>query len=138
MAKKKSITMIYLVGMLATAVGFILPIFRKTIEMLGNTTVVFSKNGFDLVGDGNSTLKIMALLVFIGAIVGVICSVLPKIPQARIIKFIALVVSLAGGVYCYFNTGDFIKDVAIKVVSVGFYMIIAGWILALVGWFTNK
>ena len=98
MAKKRkaSMPMLYCIGMLVTAIGYILPIFRKTIDAFGKTAVLFSINGFDLVGDGDSTMKIMALLIFIGAVLGVILALLPKVPQAKIIQLIAIVISVVG------------------------------------------
>lgn len=140
MAKKRkaSMPMLYCIGMLVTAIGFVLPIFRKAVDAFGKTTVLFSINGFDLVGDGDSTMKIMALLIFIGAVLGVILALLPKVPQAKIIQLIAIVISVVGGLYCFFNVGDFIKDAAAKCLFAGFYMIVAGWVVALVGWILNK
>ena len=140
MAKKKSsaLPLIYCVGMLATVVGFILPIFRKAIEVFDKTQVIFSMNGFDLFGDGDSTMKIMVLLVFIGAAVGVLLSLLQNVSQARILRLVALVISIVGGVYCFLNVGDFVKEMAVKVLFIGFYMIVAGWVVALIGWIMNK
>ena len=135
MAKKKSsaLPLIYCVGMLATVVGFI-----KAIEVFDKTQVIFSMNGFDLFGDGDSTMKIMVLLVFIGAAVGVLLSLLPNVSQARILRLVALVISIVGGVYCFLNVGDFVKEMAVKVLFIGFYMIVAGWVVALIGWIMNK
>ena len=140
MAKKRkaSIPMLYCIGMLITVVGYILPIFRKTIDAFGKTAVLFFFFFFDLVGVGDSILKIMAILFFFGAVLGIVLALIPKLPQAKIIQLIAIVITVVGGLYCFFNVGDFVKDAAAKCLFVGFYMIVAGWVVALVGWILNK
>ena len=83
-------------------------------------------------------MKVAALLVFIGAVAGIVFEFVPVGGVSNLLKLIALVISIAGGLYCFFNTSDVGLKLAAKVLSVGFYAIIAGWIVALVGWLLGK
>jgi len=124
MAKKNSpLSYVYLIGMAVTAIGFMLPIFSA---FGGNITM----NGFNLVGKGDSAMKIAVLLVFIGAVAGI---VVQFIPNNSLYKIIALIVTVAGGLYCFFNTSDMGIKLAGKFLGTGFYMIIAGWCIAAAG-----
>ncbi|MBQ9495248.1 MAG: hypothetical protein IJR50_06385 [Treponema sp.] len=132
MAKKSSkslLSNLYLIGMALVAVGFIVPIFR------GNLVKV---NGFDLVGDGNSIMKIAALLVFIGAVAGIVLSFVNAGKNQSLLKVIALAASVAGGLYVFFNTSNFGVQLASKYLSVGFYLIVIGWVAAIVGYLQKK
>ncbi|MBP3709615.1 MAG: hypothetical protein J6I73_04340 [Treponema sp.] len=132
MAKKSSkslLSNLYLIGMALTAIGFIVPIFK------GNLVQV---NGFDLVGNGNSVMKIAALLVFIGAVAGIVLSFVNIGKNQSLLKVIALAVSVVGGLYVFFNTSDFGVKLAAKYLYVGFYLIIIGWVVAIVGYLKNK
>lgn len=129
---------LYFAGMLATAAGFVLPIFRASASAFGKNLFSASYNGFKLVGNGNSVMKIMALLVFLGAVAGVILYFMPKIKNVRLFRLAALIVSIAGGLYCFLNTSDIGVKFAAKFLFVGFYLIVAGWIAALVGWVTER
>ncbi len=130
MSKKSGSLPLYLIGMILVAVGFFLPIFKVSIGPFSGST-----NGFDLVGNGNSMMKIAALLVFAGAVVGVICSFINK---GGLLKLLALIVSIAGGLYCFFNTSSTAHSILFKIVGVGFYLIIAGWVIALLGYLASK
>lgn len=133
MSKKSGNLPLYLIGMILVAVGFFLPIFKVSIGPFSGST-----NGFDLVGSGNSMMKIAALLVFAGAVVGVICSFVDLLGKGGLLKLLGLVVSVAGGLYCFFNTSSTAHSILFKIVSIGFYLIIAGWILALLGYLAGK
>ena len=130
MSRKSGSLPLYLIGMILVAVGFFLPIFKVSIGPFSGST-----NGFDLVGNGNSMMKIAALLVFAGAVVGVICSFINK---GGLLKLLALIVSIAGGLYCFFNTSSTAHSILFKIVGVGFYLIIAGWVIALLGYLASK
>ena len=124
MAKKNSpLNYVYAIGMAVTVLGFMLPVFSA---FGGNITM----NGFDLVGKGDSAMKIAVLLVFIGAVAGI---AVQFIPNNSLYKIIALIVTVAGGLYCFFNTSDIGIKFAGKFLGTGFYMIIAGWCIAVAG-----
>ncbi|MCI1208976.1 MAG: hypothetical protein LKF96_05970 [Treponema sp.] len=132
MAKKKSTDYLYLLGMLVTAIGFLLPIFK--LSAFGSNLVTI--NGFDIVGKGNSAVKIAVLLIFIGAVAGVLLSAALR---NKAYNLVALIVSIAGGLYVFANSNDFGIKLAQKFLSVGFYLIIIGWIVAIIGWlFSSK
>ncbi|MDC7220802.1 MAG: hypothetical protein PQJ59_12780 [Spirochaetales bacterium] len=122
---------LFLIGMALVAVGFILPMFQG----LGGTV-----NGFDFVNlDNLGATTIGALLIFIGAVVGVVFCFAPS-GNADMIKFIALVATIAGGIIIIitFNKSWLSKTVGKgfwKHATYGTYMILVGWIAALVGRF---
>ena len=135
MAKKNSSVLGYLfvIGCAITAIGFVLPIFSANILGLAKASV----NGFNLVGKGDSAMKVAALLVFIGAVAGIALEFIP-VSLPKIVKLIALIISVAGGLYCFFNTSDLGLKIAGKVLAPCFYLIIAGWVVALVGWLLDN
>lgn len=144
MAKKsKSISLIYGIGMLLVAIGFCLPIFQ--FKIIGGIS------GFDLVGKGDSAVKIFTLLIFIGAVLGVVATFLP-IKSANLIKIIALAVSIISFVIILIilgnsdgasvirglSLGKSTNEAIFKHLYVGAYMIFGGWIISVVGLVMNK
>ena len=95
MGKKSSRIGLYLVGMAMVVVGFILPIFK--VGAIG------SANGFDLVGKGDSLYKVAALLVFAGAVAGVVLSL---IGGSNFLRLVVMLLSIIGGAYIILNVGD--------------------------------
>lgn len=144
-SKKASINIIYLIGMALVAIGFLLPIFK--FNFLGARTI----SGFDLVGDGNTAMKIYTLLIFIGGAAGIVFSLI-KIPNASILKIVALIVSILGFVLVLVNMlnsdgasvikglglGKNVGQQVFKSFYIGAYMIIVGWIVSIAGLVTNK
>ncbi len=137
MAKKsKKISLLYLIGTALVVIGFCIPMFKGKI--LGGTS-----NGFDFINlDNFGFVTIGALLIFIGAVAGLIFS-FNFIRQADLVKLIALVASIVGGVVLVigFNQDKIYQTIAkgfLKTAYVGFYMIIAGWIISLIGYITKK
>ena len=131
--------------MLLAAIGFCLPIFQ--FKFIGTHSVT----GFDLVGDGDTAIKIFTLLVFIGAVCGVVAAFLP-IPQAKLIKIIALAVSIisfiivviimcnsdSAGFIKWIGAGKKVNEAIFKSLFVGAWMIFGGWIISIVGLVMNK
>ena len=145
MAKKSSLNVLYLVGMALVALGFVLPVFQ--FSFLGTYRIT----GFDLVGDGDTALKIYTLLIFIGGIAGVVLSFV-KVPDAKLLKIAALLVSVIGFVLVAvslansdgaaiikgLNLGRKTLSSVFKSLYAGGYMIIAGWIASAIGVVTGK
>ena len=136
MGKKSSLPLIYLIGMLLVAIGFCLPMFKGNV--LGVKT-----NGFDYMNFKNfGWMTIAALLIFCGAVLGVIfCFVGGK--SSSLLKLVCVIVSIVGGVILIikFNDNWLTKQIGkgfIKHAFIGFYMILVGWVLGLVGAITNK
>ena len=144
MAKKSSsISLVYGIGMLLAAIGFCLPVFQ--FKFLGTHAMT----GFDMVGDGDTAAKIFTLLIFIGAVAGVVAAFLP---QFSILKPIALAVSVISFIIviimmCNSDGASFLRSVnlgkkaaekVLKSLYVGAYMIIAGWIVAIAGLVLKK
>ncbi|MCK9169987.1 MAG: hypothetical protein M0P01_06190 [Treponema sp.] len=114
---------LYVIGMAITVIGFFTPIFSAFGRHI-------TLNGFDLVGKGDSAMKIAVLLIFAGAAAGIIFQfVLNK----SLYKLIALVVTIAGGLYCFFNTNDLGIKIAGNFLDIGFYLIITGWCVGTAG-----
>ena len=134
MAKKKKsskLDLIYLIGVALVVVGFFMPMFSG----LG-----MKANGFDFISFKNfSATTIAALLIIIGAAAGVVfCFVGHK--DADMIKLLALLASIAGGVILVitYNKNAFTQFVGnsfLKNATYGFYLVIAGWIVGIVGRF---
>lgn len=133
MAKKGSLPLIYMIGMALVVIGFICPVFDFMIK----------ENGFDFINFDNFGFKtIGALLIIAGAVLGLVfCFVGGK--NSGMLKLVGLLVSIAGGVVLIIGYSDnmFSKGIGkflIDNATYGFYMILAGWIVALFGWVTKK
>ena len=134
MAKKKSLPLIYLIGMALVVIGFCCPVFDLFLGTL---------NGFDFINfDNFVTTSIAALLIIVGAVLGLVfCFVGGK--NSGMLKLVGLIATIAGGVVLIIGYSDnmFSKGIGkffIDIATYGFYMVIAGWIVALVGWVTKK
>lgn len=132
MAKKKSLPLIYLIGMALVVIGFCCPVFDLFIGTL---------NGFDFINfDNFGTTSIAALLIIVGAVLGLVSCFVKK---GGLLKLLGLVISIAGGVLLIISYSDnmFAKGIGkffVDIATYGFYMILGGWILGLVGYFTKK
>lgn len=145
MAKKAKLNFIYLIGMALIAIGFLLPIFQ--FKLFGTHQVT----GFNLVGDGDTALKIYTLLIFIGGVAGVVLSLI-KLSNSKLLKILALLVSIIAFILVVItlsnssgisvikglNLGKKAATTVLKSIYIGGYMIIVGWVLSAVGLVTNK
>ena len=128
MAKKGFNLSIYLIGMAVTVIGFCLPMFK----VFGSN----GKNGFGFINFNNSGfVTIGALLIIIGAVAGIVVSLLGKGDQ---LEWIALAVSVVGGIILVigFNDNGIYKAIGkalVKNSTIGFWMVVAGWVVAAVG-----
>lgn len=140
MAKKgNKLSLLYLIGMALVVVGFICPMFQISFFGLGSA----SSNGFDFINfDNFGFTTIGAILIFAGAVLGLVfCFVGGK--NSGMLKLVGLIATIAGGVVLILGYSDnmFSKGIGkffIDIATYGFYMIIIGWIVALVGWVTKK
>lgn len=137
MGKKKVnlLSYLYLIGMAVVAIGFCCPMFKG---LFGSTA-----NGFKFINFNNSVfVSIGALLIFIGAIAGIIVKFVPSLQKNKL-DFLCLLVSIAGGVILlvgFTTNGGIYKAIGkafLKNAVVGFYMIIIGWVAAIVGYFSK-
>lgn len=128
MAKKGFNLSIYLIGMAVTVIGFCLPMFK----IFGSN----GKNGFGFINfDNSGFVTIGALLIIIGAVAGLVVSLLGKGDQ---LEWIALAVSVVGGIILVigFNDNGIYKAIGkalVKNSTIGFWMVVAGWVVAAVG-----
>ena len=134
MAKKGSLPLIYLIGMALVVIGFICPMFDLFIGTL---------NGFDFINFKEFGITtIGALLIIVGAVLGLVfCFVGGK--NSGMLKLVGLLVSIAGGVVLIIGYSDnmFSRGIGkffIDVATYGFYMILAGWIVGVVGYVMKK
>lgn len=134
MAKKGSLPLIYMIGMALVVIGFICPVFDFFIGTL---------NGFDFINFKDfGTTTIGALLIIIGAVLGLVfCFVGGK--NSGMLKLVGLLVSIAGGVVLIISySGDVFSEgigkFFIEVATYGFYMILAGWVVGVVGYVMKK
>lgn len=139
MGKKKVnvISYLYLIGMAITTIGFCCPMFKGPFGSNGFKFINFENSGFVTIG---------ALLIFIGAVVGLAYAVLPmlgiKLPSSDLVKTVAVIASIAGGIVLVigFQDNAIYKAIAkgfLKNATYGFYMVVVGWVLALVGKFAK-
>lgn len=134
---KKNIGIIqhlYLAGMAICAIGFLCPLFKA----LGQTA-----NGFSLISKDFSVISAGILLIFFGAAAGaLLCFV--KIKNVKLFKLIALAASISGGIILALQMNNsalsrlLIGKEFLKHATFGFYMIIAGWIIAIAGFAKTK
>ena len=134
MAKKGSLPLIYLIGMALVVIGFICPMFDLFIGTL---------NGFDFINFKEFGITtIGALLIIAGAVLGLVfCFVGGK--NSGMLKLVGLLVSIAGGVVLIIGYSDnmFSKGIGkflVDIATYGFYMILAGWIVGVVGYVMKK
>lgn len=139
--KGKSISYLYLIGMALAVIGFFLPMFKG---LFGSTA-----NGFSFIKniDDGGFAAIGALIIFIGAVVGLVWAVLPlvgiKLPAADLIKLVAALALVVGVVVLIvgFTQSKVYSKIAshmLKNAMYGFYVLVAGIVLAVVGKFLNK
>lgn len=136
--KGASLGLIYLIGMTVAIFGFCRPMFKfLMLEANGFKFINFDNFGFVTIG---------ALALFAGAVAGVVFAILAmcklKIP-AKTLGLIALLVMLAGAIILFigFTTDSFYEEIGkafLKHATYGFYMVIGGWGVGLIGWFIGK
>lgn len=134
MSKKTSLSLVYLIGMALVVIGFICPIFKGTFS---------SWNGFDFINFKNDKINFVTLgafLIIAGAVAGIVFSL---IKNEKTLKAIALIASVVGLVVLYLGCSDskiysIIAKQFIKIATYGFYLIIAGWVVAAAGLLTDK
>lgn len=139
MSKKSSLPLIYLIGMALVVIGFICPIFQKGMGPFGTA----SWNGFDFINFKNDKISFVtvgAFLIIAGAIAGLVFALLKNV---KMLKAVALIASVVGLVVLYLGCNDskvysIIAKQFIKIATYGFYMIIAGWVVAAAGLITDK
>lgn len=141
MANSKNLLKLYLIGMLATVIGFCCPMF----SLLGTKS-----NGFNFINFNNSGfLSVGAILIFFGALAGIVFSLI-SIKSLGIVKLLAVIATVIGLIFFIIGikrnplmfiagvfTGSFIKTI-FETALIGFYLVVAGIILAAVGYATNK
>ena len=130
MGKKSSLPLIYLIGVALVAVGFCLPMFKG----LGTTPSGFKFINFDNFG----ATTIAALLIFCGAVAGVVFCFVSAGKNTSLIRLLCIVISIIGGVLLIvkFNDNWLTKSIGkgfIKHAYIGFYMVLVGWVAGLIG-----
>ena len=135
MGKKSSLPLIYLIGVALVAVGFCLPMFKG----LGATPSGFRFIDFDHFG----ATTIAALLIFCGAVAGVVFCFVSAGKNTSLIRLVCIIISIVGGLILIikFNDNWLTKTIGkgfIKHAYIGFYMVLVGWVVGLIGAVTKK
>lgn len=137
MGKKKVnvLSYLYIIGMAIVAIGFCCPMFKGIFGP--------SANGFKFINFDNSVfVSIGALMIFLGAVGGIVVKFLPKLSKNKL-DFLCLLISIAGGVVLligFTTNGKIYKDIGkafLKNAISGFYMIVIGWVVAITGYFSK-
>jgi len=114
------------IGYILVVIGFCMPI---ACEMNGFQVARFMFD--DSMGSSNAIFGILAILMFVAAVVGLIIGILQltdkKVPI--VVDWITTVVSIASGLIVYLGC---LKDDALELQS-GAYVILTGWITAFIG-----
>lgn len=135
MGKKSSLPLIYLIGALLVAIGFCCPMIKG---LFGT-----SANGFDFIRNAKEGgfVAIGSILIFAGAIA---CIIACFVPQLKGLRLIFAIVALAGAVVLvigFTTNGGIYKAIGkqlLKRAMWGFYMVVVGIVLSVVGAVTNK
>ena len=135
MGKKSSLPLIYLIGMALVAIGFFCPMFKG---LFGS-----SANGFDFIRNAKEGgfVAIGSILIIVGAICGIVACF---VPQLKGLKLIFALCVLAGAIVLiigFTTNGGIYKAIGkqlLKRAMFGFYMVVAGIVLGVVGAVTNK
>ena len=137
MGKKKInvLSYLYIIGMAIVAIGFCCPMFKGIFGT--------SANGFKFINFDNSVfVSIGALMIFFGVVGGIVVKFLPKLSKNKL-DFLCLLISIAGGVVLligFTTNGGIYKAIGkafLKNAIAGFYMIVIGWAVAIVGYFSK-
>ncbi|MCR5612292.1 hypothetical protein [Treponema sp.] len=139
MAKKASFNLLYLIGMACIVVGFCLPMFAMGGGWFADLT---KTNGFSYITSKGGFVTCGALFIFIGGVLGLVECFIALGPQ-KMMKMLAIIISIAGGIILVigFNQNIMYKTIArgfLKCARVGFYTILAGWVLSIVGYLSEK
>ena len=131
MGKKVSIlSYLYLIGMALVAIGFCCPMIKG---LFGS-----SANGFDFirnVKDG-SFVAIGAILIFAGAVAGIVACFVPQLSGLKLIFALAVLAGAIVLIIGFTTNGGIYKAIGkqlLKRVMFGFYMVVAGIVLAICG-----
>ena len=131
MGKKVSaIGYLYLIGMALVAIGFCCPMIKG---LFGS-----SANGFDFIKNAKdgSFVAIGAILIFAGAVAGIVACF---VPQLKGLKLIFALCVLAGAIILvigFTTNGGLYKKIGkhlLKNALFGFYMVVVGIVVAVVG-----
>ena len=133
--KGVSLPLIYLIGVLLVAIGFCCPMIKG---LFGS-----SANGFDFIKNAKegSFVAIGAILIIVGAILGIVACF---VHQLKGLKLIFALVILAGAIILiigFTTNGRIYKAIGkhlLKNALVGFYMVVAGIVVSILGAVTNK
>ena len=136
MAKKGKTNILgylYLLGLALVVIGFFCPMFKAgPIKPNGWDFLNFENFGFVTIG---------GLLVLAGAAAGIILSFVGG-KNSGFLKLICLIASIVGGIVLVIGFNDnklysVIGKGIIKHAFIGFYLVVSGWVVALIGHFAK-
>ena len=136
-AWKKEQLLVCRYNVLSYCVLFVLCLAMALLMFVGAVVNFMSKGT-----EAGCVLIFSAILIFAGAVLGLLFCFL-KSKNTNLLKLVGLIATIAGGVVLFigYNDNMLAKGIGkffIDIATYGFYMIIAGWIVALVGWVTKK
>ena len=127
-----------MIGVALIAIGFCCPLFSGKLLKV-------TANGFKFIHlDKNfGWSSLAALFIFVGAVAGIVFSFVSVGKSTDLLRLICIVVSILGGVIFFIKYNDngvtrALGKFNLKYMAFGLYMIIAGWIVGLVGAITKK
>ena len=125
---KKSLNLLYLIGCILIAAGFCLPLTK-----IGP---ISGSNGFAYIG-GDIGSTIGALLLIGGAVIGIVFSLISN-KNGPLLKLIGWIAALAGFLILFGTNSELGFRIMLNIAYIGLYAVVAGIVLAIVGYFTGK
>ena len=131
MGKKVSVlSYLYLIGMALVAIGFCCPMIKG---LFGT-----SANGFDFISNAKdgSFVAIGSILIIAGAIAGIVACFVPQLKGLKLIFAIAVLAGAIILVIGFTTNGGIYKAIGkhlLKNAMFGFYLVVVGIVVAVVG-----
>lgn len=129
MAQKNNFNLLYIVGCIFVVVGFITPVFEQNLLVATN-----SMNGFELVQLFMKAEDYLFSTITVMIVVSVLCGIILALFTKKIIgPAVVLILSIGCGAFLFCNITQYeILSINKFNHAVGFYLIIAGWIIGTV------
>lgn len=127
MNKKSNLNLLYVIGMAAVVVGSFLPIMVLDWGIYGKTNINLLSSIRSLSYITGWYILIMVLAAVAGIVVDFV-----GVKRAKLIEIAALIVSIVCGILFLVDEEVF-EYFSFSLLGVGFYIILAGWIIAAIG-----
>ena len=126
MASKNRMNLIYIIGCALVVLGFCTPIFKFPI--------IGGINGFNVVKTYNNNGATLEMICSVLILAAAVCGIILDYFTGNFLgDLVTIAVSALSGIIIFMNTSELGAKLAGKCTNIGFYLLIAGWIVAIVG-----